>query len=95
MEHNPWIEDHIDAQIRIILARFNTNKRKINSNFEKFKAIADFDDNIVLVKEMSKLVRDSWKKNKQEENRMANEISLAQVISPNVFLLDNLFDFGM
>lgn len=49
MEHNHWIEDHIDAQIRVILTRFNTNKRKINNNFEKFKAIADFDDLFPLV----------------------------------------------
>lgn len=44
MEENCTRESHIDEQIRIILRRFSTPRRKINNNFEKFKTIADYED---------------------------------------------------
>ena len=68
------------------MTRFNTNKRKINNNFEKFKAIANYEDSFGLTKEMSKLVRESWKNEKNKENeatRSINEVSLTEVIVPN------------
>ena len=68
------------------MVKFTTNKRKINNNFEKFKAIANYEDFIELAKEMSKLVRKSWKNEKKKENEATssiNEASLTEVIVPN------------
>ena len=44
----------------------NSTKRNINNNFEKFKAIVEFEDRLELIKELGKLLRKSWSSEKQK-----------------------------
>jgi hypothetical protein len=46
MEENATHENHIDEYIRIIMDKCNSSKRIGNTNFDKFKAIVTFEDNI-------------------------------------------------
>lgn len=65
MEAMIVFESHIEQTIRKILEICNSEKRKINNNLNKFKAIVEFEDRIELIKELGKLLRQSWSTEKK------------------------------
>ena len=56
-----------------------SKKRSENNNLVKFKAIADFEDRIELIKELGKLLRQSWKNEKNSKKFGMNMSQGAQI----------------
>ena len=60
MEAKIFTESHIEEKIRKIMELCRSPKRSVNNNLNKFREIADFEDRIELIKELGKLLRQSW-----------------------------------
>jgi hypothetical protein len=58
-------EDHINLKIREILSTTDSKKRSDNSNISKFIKIVEFEDREGLTKELGKLLRLAWAKEKE------------------------------
>jgi hypothetical protein len=54
-------------KIKEILQSGNSKKRADNSNISKFITIVEFDDREGLIKELGKMLRTSWSKQKENE----------------------------
>lgn len=59
-------EDYIQMKIREILASSDSKSRLENSNIKKFIKIVEFEDREGLTKELGKLLRSAWAKDKEK-----------------------------
>lgn len=70
-----YIEDHlytqtenaVDLRIQEVLKLCDGKKRAINNNFKKLEYILEGPDSLEVIKELGKLLRESWKKDKSSK----------------------------
>lgn len=53
-------------KIQQILKLCDEKKRSVNNNFKKLELMLEGDDYLEVVKELGKMLRDSWKKDKSK-----------------------------
>jgi hypothetical protein len=70
-----YVEDHLlyseeqgplDIKIQSILRLCDDRKRMVNNNLKKLELILEGDSYVEVIRELGKMLRDSWKKDKSK-----------------------------